>query len=371
MLPAPTLSVPTLSSSPYQQTDSVIGDRCLFNGCVISSTADNTTTTANLVFPSGSAVVEQNTAPAIILNKIGAAGGAAVAITAAGTDIRPEDALFATQRAVTPCGMTTDGTTSIAPYLGLGYSNGDSIKSFYNSADFYHVVTFTLPLGVNVTPVGASAILVAVNHTSGGTSGFADPNIINMNSGVLANYLDGSYSQTGSAVTTPGDTNTSEPVTVLIREPLSGTYNTMEYNVPNTVSLATSQDVGVNQVAAQRNCAGSSVGSLTMNIATAGGGFRNRVIGTGESTNVLFHNGSFDNPAPVDGLAYAFWSASQLRARHRNLEVPHRRRRRSARHRHCWCARWHSDNRQWSSAKRNAQPHPGWKLSHLVHAADR
>ncbi len=290
----------------YQQTDSVVGVRCLSNGCSITTTATTSTTTSNLVFPSG----EQSTLPSNILSKIGGSG-VPVQITAAGTDIRPEDALFASQRALTPCGMTTDGATSIAPYLGLGYSNGDRIKSFYSEAA-YHVVSFFLPLITNVTPIGATPILVVVNHRGGGTNGFGDPNITNMNSGVLANFLDGTYSQTNSAVATLNGINASEPVTVLLQEPLSGAYNAMEYNSPNTVSLQSSQDVGVNQIASQRNCSGIAPRQFELNVPTAGTGAtpgaRTRVIGTYEATKVLFD--SFTGPA--DGLTYTFWSAPNL-----------------------------------------------------------
>ncbi len=167
---------------------------------------------------------------------VGGAGGAPALVTAAGTDIRPEDALFATQRAIIPCGATTDGTTSIAPYLGLGYQDGNPIGSFYNASNFYHVVTFSLPLGgMNVTPFGAAPVIVAINHASSDSKGFGDINIKNLNSGVLANFLSGTYSQTRDAVTTPGDTSISGPVTVLIREPLSGAYNNVEYNGPNSL----------------------------------------------------------------------------------------------------------------------------------------
>jgi len=46
----------------------------------------------------------------------------------------------------------------------------------------------------------------------------------------------------------PTATNT---VTTLIREPLSGTYNTMEYSVPNSSQFHTSQD--------ESNCNGNVV----------------------------------------------------------------------------------------------------------------
>ena len=267
----------------YLQTDSVVGDRCLFNGCTITTTG------------SGSS-------PAGIIggaNEVALAAGIATAlngkaISVAGTDIRPEDAEFAITRALTPCGTAV---ASGSQYLGLGYLNGNTIDSYFSGSTF-NVIKFSLPSSFFVTPVGATPIVVVVNGP-GSNNGFSDPNITNMDRSTLAAFLDGTYQRTHDGLTVAA-TGTSLAPTVLIREPLSGTYNTMEYNVPNTVALKTSQDVGLNQPAVRNNCNGTAVKSNPLNIVT-----RKRAIGTGQELSEVI--------ATSDSLGYGFWSVANFK----------------------------------------------------------
>lgn len=293
----------------YLQTDSVVGNRCLFNGtsggCTINYTAAVGTAPANLI----------ETTEFVLPSAVAAAlsGGSAfpgAAPNVAGTDIRPEDAEFAATRAVTPCGQVVGtgnfGAVSTNQYLGLGYTNGSTIDSFYSASKF-NVITFTLPASFFVQPVGADPIVVAVNSTDASGDGFNNTQITNLNLSTLALYLDGSIGTTRDAmypgVAEPGFT----PVTVMVREPLSGTYNTMEYNAPNTLKLHTSQDVGASQPTSQMNCSGTAVGSNPMHIEnTAYGSFRNRNIGTGQELKETF--------ATDDALGYSFWGVSNFAA---------------------------------------------------------
>jgi hypothetical protein len=285
----------------YLQTDSVVGNRCLFNGalgtCKITNTISSTQTTANLIYPTGTTIGD--TEISLLPTAIATALNNSTKPNFAGTDIRPEDAEFAITRALTACG-TPVATGS--QYLGLGYTNGSTISSYFSSSTF-NVISFKLPASYTVIPVGATPIVVVVNGSGTANTGFTNGNITNLTSAQLANYLDGSYSRTQDALTTSG-TQTSEGVTVIIREPLSGTYNTMEYNVPNTRSLQTSQDVGLNQQTAQKNCSGSVVGSNPMNIATAAG-HRQRAIGTGQELSEVIAN--------ADSLGYGFWSVQNFK----------------------------------------------------------
>ena len=229
----------------------------------------------------------------------------ATKVNVAATDIRPEDAEFAITRALTPCGSTVGGTGSIAPYLGLGYVNGGTIDSHFSSSSF-NVISFTLPSVYYVTPVGFDPIMVVVNSTDAAGTGFNNTGIITISSAMLASYLDGSIGTT-AALVPPADAQTPAATTVMVREPLSGTYNTMEYNVPNTESLKTSQDVGVNQLPSQQNCSGSVVGSNPMAIEnTAAGSWRYRAIGTGQELAETF--------ATNDALGYGFWGVSNYAA---------------------------------------------------------
>lgn len=282
----------------YLQTDSVVGNRCLFNACTIAftSTAIGSSPSGLILGTSGEKALPSAVATILNANK---------AVTAAGTDIRPEDAQFAIKRGLTPCGTPV---TTGSQYLGLGYANGGTIDSFYSSSQF-HAINFTLPAAFAVTPVGATPIVVAV-ETDGTENGFGDPNIKNLNRSTLARYLDGSLGNTSDALL-PGTAAVGTPAatTVLIREPLSGTYNTMEYNIPNSAELKTSQDVGYNQPAATKNCSGTAVkwnaeGTSMGTLVT--GAVRNRAIGTGQMVTELL--------ATPNALGYSFWSVANFKA---------------------------------------------------------
>jgi len=225
----------------------------------------------------------------------------------AGTDIRPEDAEFAVTRALVTTANCGSPVTTGSQYLGLGYSNGGNILSAFSSSVF-HVISFSLPSSFTVTPVGATPIVVVVNG-DGTSSGFSNTSITNITSQALAYFLDGTYSYTQQVLSPTG---TGDAATVLIREPLSGTYNTMEYNVPNRVgtvggsspTFATSQDVGANQLSAQVNCNGTVAPTTAMNISTASGGARKRAIGTGQELAEVL--------ATPNSLGYGFWSTANF-----------------------------------------------------------
>lgn len=284
----------------YEQTDSVVGNRLLFNSATeVASSASVAAQTKPLIYVANACQaggwdssanpntpVETCNLPSSIQTLL----QSPFQINVAGTDIRPEDALFATDRALTPCGTAipfTLGQTTTSQYLGLGYTSGGTAISSYYSSGTFHVTSFSLPSGYQVFRFGAAPIVVHVNQTNAsgapsvGAAGFGDAGITNIPSGVLANFLDGTLSRTQDI---PGATGTSQGVTVLIREPLSGTYNTMEYNVPNTLENQTSSDVGQVQQATQRACATTA---NPMHIATKAG-IRARVVGTGEMEKVMF-----------------------------------------------------------------------------------
>ncbi len=235
----------------------------------------------------------------------------------AGTDIRPEDAWFATRRALASCATPV---ISGSQYLGLGYTNGWGaiISSFVTSPLALHVIEFFLPgapsVGYTVTPVGAAPILVVVNSQST-TSGFGAGGFTNITSDTLAQFLDGRLSLTDQV--NDQSTTTGNGVTVLLNEPLSGAYNTMEYNVPNTTVEKTSRDVGFNQPSAQQNCNGANVGSAQLNIATAHG-HRRRAIGTDQELSGILDS------ANGDVMGYAFWSIANFQS-FTSARAPHAR----------------------------------------------
>ncbi len=290
----------------YLQTDSVVGDRCLFNANLSPSKCSImypvvTDPVNHPIIPAGLILgtANEHNLPASISNALNAFG-----VNYAGTDIRPEDAWFATRRALTSCATPV----ASSQYLGLGYNNGEDIVSSFGgtSASVFHAIDFNLPsapgVGYTVTPVGATPIVVVVNGQST-TSGFGAGGFTNITSDTLAKFLDGHLSLT-SQVNNQSAT-TGNGVTVLIREPLSGTYNTLEYNVPNTTVEKTSQDVGFNQDPSQQNCNGANVGSTTLNIATANG-HRRRAIGTGQELSEVY------DAANGDVIGYGFWSVANF-----------------------------------------------------------
>ncbi|AEU37443.1 hypothetical protein [Granulicella mallensis] len=313
----------------YESTDSVVGNRCLYNSnlaggskCSISY-ATAPTAPVGLILTGGVANCGTTGECPLPASVVSALDSSTQLVNFAGTDIRPEDAKFATTRALTNCGTVVGSSTQ---YLGLGYAAGSHILTgVANSTSFFNVLDFTLP-AVFVTPVGATPIIVAVNDASGtGLRSFST-----IGSQALANFLDGTSSVTGQ-VSSP--TGTGSGVTVFIREPLSGTYNTMEFNAPNRVgtlngTFATSQDVGLNQPAAQVNCTLTKANSATWPIpapapgaaltstvlknpldfttpGTGGTGSRIRAIGTGQELSSVVGNTS-------NSLGYGFWSAANF-----------------------------------------------------------
>lgn len=297
----------------YLQTDSVVGDKCFFANpsCNLEIAAPGAAP-ANLLVgitdntPAGLPAAVQ----ALILH---------LPFTAAGTDIRPEDAKFATFRMFTTCGsqitraplyqdpsLGAPAGSQFQYVTGLGYQTstpnvGAQVKSFY-SAKLFNVLNFNISgtdpftgravQAFAVTNVGAQPVVVAVNPSN--ANGFGDPLVTNVPRGVLARYLDGTLGRTDDAV----PQNSGAPVapaaaTALIREPLSGTYNTMEYSIPNTIESQTSQD--------DNNCTGSTFNLNPLHApGIFAGSFRNRVIGTGEMTAEI--------QAVKDSLGYFFWS---------------------------------------------------------------
>jgi hypothetical protein len=290
----------------YEQLDSVVGDKCYFltstsglSGCIQVLTVAASTAGANLL---GAGFGPDTPIPASVISAVNGKRYFVV-----GTDIRPEDAKFASKRMFTTCGTTLTrepfGTSTYAT-AGLGYQTsttgvGSTVKSFF-SAKLFNVIDFNIsgtdPITAKavrtyvVNTVGAQPIVVVVSPAGGTGIGAAT----DISTDSLAEFLDGT-----SGVATDIDGPTApDPVTVLVREPLSGTYNTMEYSVPNSLQFRTSQDAN--------NCLGASVNSNPMDIASANGkvagAARKRVIGTGEMVAEL-------QSAATNTLGYFFWSA--------------------------------------------------------------
>lgn len=212
-----------------------------------------------------------------------------VALTAANTDIRPEDALFATNRSLNSLGygLVKDPRSG---HSGQ-YLIGNPIESHFSTA-VAHPVSFAIAGGADpfsgekgpteiTLPIGAAPI-VFVASTAGSSTVAKASNITTDNA---ASLFSGKGGCTETLVT--GATGTIDPV---LRESLSGTMNTTEYTV--FVPGGDSQETGITTPTP-----GTNQNPLAL---PCGSGFRYRAIGTGDDVNSVI--------ATPNTLGYAFFS---------------------------------------------------------------
>lgn len=223
---------------------------------------------------------------------------------AAMTDIRPEDALFATNRALAKLNNKT--------YDGLGYGPGpvgtpiQSSFSTKNATPVAFALSGTDPItkqnipAWTTTSVGADPIIVFVNTTVTGSNGdFSNVAAFqNINRGDLTLAVNGTAAYTRDLTSTPG--LDPIPLNVALREPTSGTYNTFEFCIPRNVELNSTQELGVNP---------GVNGGNPLDISNPySGGWRKRVIGTGEMVAEVGVSGG----ANGNVLGYAFWGTGNF-----------------------------------------------------------
>jgi len=217
------------------------------------------------------------------------------------TDIRPEDALFAENRALAPLD---------SKYDGLGYGPGPigtPVVSFFSGTTSTPVawnLTGNDPITgepvklYTTTDVGAQALMVVVNNLQTGSSGdFSNVSAFqNINRFDLTQVLNGTYGLTRDISSTPG--LPAVPMNVITREPTSGTYNTLEFNIPRNIEFNSTQELGVNPGAGGNN----NPLNLPNGAAPLGGGSRWRAVGNGEELKEVA------NSANGNVLGYGFWS---------------------------------------------------------------
>jgi hypothetical protein len=236
------------------------------------------------------------------------------------TDIRPEDALFATVRSLTALNTTT--------YAGLGYTGptaniGAPINTAQGTGTAATPIKFALggkndpitalPVPVYTTiPIGAAPIVFIYNN--GGASSYP----IDVASGVtpgahvsgqtypLANLFNGTTACTNLNPAFDAYSNgtpASANITVFLREPLSGTMNTTEFSLFRSFgNTDDSQEVGV------INPTRSPYNPLDLTCA-GGGGARERSIGTGEVVG-KFGTGGYGVLNNPNSIGYIFWGFS-------------------------------------------------------------
>jgi hypothetical protein len=314
--------------------DSVVGMREYFaNGQFVLNSTASAADTPNVVpgLPNGVALPAE-----VVYFFTNAAVGAPQVVNVALTDIRPEDGKFATVRALTTLGGQMPGPA----YAGLGYGpgpKGTAIKSNFSSkimqvADFAidprenDPFTTLPPRTYQVASVGAAPVLVLVNNspTGAGHTGYSGYSQINHD--VLAGIFSGQIHE----VRDIGNTASSDPIqalTVFQREPLSGTYNTFDFNVTCNWQYFSSfggpsyyrcQETDVNPSAASPGPNGGNPMDLTYTISNSTTATRQRVIGTSEMVKAVCGTlGSWTTGAP-DSIGYAFWGFANFKSMNTN-----------------------------------------------------
>jgi hypothetical protein len=254
-----------------------------------------------------------------------------VTMNIAFSDIRPEDAQYATFRALSsrPNGGNYFNSTN------LGYGNwnnpydagsspvlsGTSIQSSFSTTVATPTYFEQVPgihdgitgqaVGSYATwPVGAIPIMILVSNTDttlntglgSGTPGSYQ--LRNVNRFVGSYVFDGVSTRTRDLIGVTSAAST--PLAVITREPLSGTYNTFEFTVPRTHDVQGSQEDGVFPLTAGHN---------PLNIKATSNGLRFRAIGTGEMINAINGKATLAglNATLPNRIGYAFWSYGNVK----------------------------------------------------------
>jgi len=304
----------------YIKVDSVVGVRCYFAAphCNVS--------VASFPAPGGqisSTLWGSDTTPPASIQALFTTG---TLVTVAATDIRPEDALFATCRVNSTRGAGSGAGSDSLDGLGYNSNNSPGVCPVFNvvtgqakgvgnailsgvpgSTSKANVLAFNLtghdpitntllPAAFTVTAVGAAPI-VFVHGRSNTLASLNNASETQLQAAFSGNNCDASALGLSSG-----------SINIFLREPLSGTMNTTEATVfrrptvyPNGV-LGISQETGVNA-----DLHGFKLDNTTP--CAAGAGDRYRSIGTGqEVSSVLNSNVAGKFNQQKDGIGYAFFS---------------------------------------------------------------
>jgi len=303
----------------FDKVDSVVGDRCYFAApkCTVNGAASVFTTSgANQI-----STVLWGSDVALPLSIQAVLAANTLHVTAAATDIRPEDAAFAACRVNSALGASAQGGGASDGLDGLGYNSNNAagvcpiynvataqtkglgspiLSGFPASTAAANVLAFnlsgkdpitntTLPAAFTATAVGAAPIVFIIERDKGQLT-----NLKNATEQQLQQVFSGANCDASAF-----GPSFSGAINVFLREPLSGTMNTTEATVfryptlyPNPVAgLSQETGVGSNNPLKQLPC--------------TAGGKRTRAIGTGEEVKSVLTSGSNYG---TDGIGYAFFS---------------------------------------------------------------
>jgi hypothetical protein len=269
--------------------------------------------------------------PSAVYNVIGtgitnSTVGTDVHVNAGLTDIRAEDALFATTRAINNFTTTLSGLgyrliTGNANYgvsIASGQQGSTAIatpENFSLGGGIDPVTGETVPSIVTST-LGAAPMVFAYNNNGIGSGNYPT----DLTTGVLgdgnssgsfplAHLFDGTTKCDTTNAAFGSFSGPTVNVNPILREPLSGTMNTTEFNLFRTTGNTTdSQELGVSRAAS----AGGPLNPLNSSNGgcSAGGGFRTRAIGTGEVVGKVASGANQGIIGNANYLGYFFWSFS-------------------------------------------------------------
>jgi len=294
-------SAATTNVWAYIRVDSGVGDRCYFAQPHCNVNVTTFPAPGNLITSTLWGDNSSDSTPPAAVSALFTSGSTLV--NAAATDIRPEDALFATCRANSKLGGGIDGlaglgyginNSGVCPAFGAALANlegSDILSAYPASTSTAHLLAFSLS---GKDPFTGTAIPVPSTTSVG-----AAPIIfITQRTGALATVTNATDSDLHAAF---GGSNCnadafgapSSAIQVYLREPVSGTMNTTEYTVFRYPAFSgTSQETGV-----------AAANPLASPCTT--GGKRYRSIGTGEEVKFVLNSGTNFG---TDGIGYTFFS---------------------------------------------------------------
>ena len=315
------------------QVDSTVGVRG-FSAQESSGAGDGVTTTGTTSSTPGQLVAQNiwpdNTADVNLTSQVIAAVNSGLHVNVGLTDIRPEDALFATNRAL---GYPVD----LNSWKSLGYQGpvpklvGAPINTDQSTNTNATPIAFALsgksdPIShltartYITVPIGAAPIVFITNNN--GAVGTITDLTTGITPGVhvtgqtypLANLFDGTSScDTHSTAFGGNGDGLGTPLTVFLREPLSGTMNTTEWSLFRSFgNTLDSQEKGIsNPTRSPYNPLHLKCGASN-NLA----GLRSRGIGTGEivgSSTATPPYGLLGIPNSIGYIFYGFANAAKFK----------------------------------------------------------
>jgi hypothetical protein len=304
----------------FDKVDSVVGDRCYFAApkCTVAAPASVFSAAGASQISSALWGADSNL-PANVQSVL--TNG--IFVNSAATDIRPEDAAFAACRVNSALGASAQGGSASDGLDGLGYNSNNAsgvcpvwaagtaqskglgnpiLSGFPGSTSQANVLAFNLtgkdpitntklPAAFTVTAVGAAPIVFITERDKGPLTHVTN---------ATEQQLQAAFSGANCNASAFGS-DFSGAISIYLREPLSGTYNTAEATVFRYPTIYPDKVVGVSQ----ETGVGSNNPLKGQAGTCSGGGKRFRAIGTGEEVNSVKGSGANNG---TDGIGYTFFS---------------------------------------------------------------